>query len=117
MKVFIAFGYFFGSILVIFGLLWLMIWVAPSEFMLDRAAISIHNGKFDHPERIFPDLPFKEPFTFRGSAAGLAAKGDKAKAWVLLCKNKKEAKAVFSAYGGPLPKDISGNHPVRVPQL
>jgi hypothetical protein len=104
MKVCLAFIYFFSSILVIFGLLWLMIWVAPSGFVLDRTAISNHNGRFDHPERIFPDLPFKEPFAFPGSAAGLAAKGDKAKAWVLLCKNKKEAKAVFRAYGGHVAK-------------
>ena len=104
MKVFLAFLYFFGSILVIFGLLWLMIWVAPAEYVLDRAALSNHNGKFDHPDRIFPNFPAKERFAFPGATAGLAAKDDKAKAWVLLCKNKKEAKAVFGAYGSHVAK-------------
>ena len=99
MKVFLAFVYFFGSILIVFGLLWLIIWVAPHEYVLDRTALSNHNGRFDHPDRIFPNLPFKEPFTFPGLTAGLAAKDDTVKVWVLLCKNKKEAQAVFKAYG------------------
>ena len=76
MKILLAFVYFFGSILIIFGLLWLMIWVAPAEYVLDRAALSNHNGRFDHPDRIFPNLPLKEPFTFPGSIAGLAAKDE-----------------------------------------
>ena len=104
MKIFLAFMYFFGSILIVFGLLWLIIWVAPAEFVLHRAALSNHNGRFDRPDRIFPNLPAKEPFAFPGSIAGLAAKDDGVKAWVLLCKNKKEAKAVFGAYGSYVAK-------------
>jgi hypothetical protein len=104
MKIILAFIYFFGSILIIFGLLWLMIWVAPAEFMLDRTALSNHNGRFDHPDRIFPNLPFKESFTFPGSIAGLAAKDYMVKAWGLLCKNKKEAQAVFKVYGSHVAK-------------
>jgi hypothetical protein len=104
MKILLAFVYFFGSVLIIFGLLWLMIWVAPPEYMLDRAALSNHNGRFDHPERILPNLPFKEPFAFPGSTAGLAAKDDEVKGWVLLCKNKKEAEALFKAYGSQVAK-------------
>jgi hypothetical protein len=104
MKILLAFVYFFGSIFIIFGLLWLMIWVAPAEFVLDRAALSNHNGRFDHPDRMFPNLPLKEPFTFTGSIAGLAAKDDMVKAWGLLCKNKKEAQAVFKVYGSHVAK-------------
>jgi len=104
MKVFLAFVYFFGSILIVFGLLWLIIWVAPAEFVLDRAALSNHNGRFDHPDRIFSNLPTKEPFTFPGSVAGLAAKDETVNAWVLLCKNKKEAQVVFKAYGSHVAK-------------
>ena len=104
MKIFLAFLYFFGSILLIFGLLWLVIWVAPAEYVLDRATLSNHSGRFDHPERIFPNLPFKELFAFPGSTAGLAAKDNQVKAWVLLCRNKKEAKAVFGAYGSQVAK-------------
>jgi hypothetical protein len=40
MKILLAFVYFFGSILIIFGLLWLIIWVAPAEYVLDREALS-----------------------------------------------------------------------------
>jgi len=54
MKIFPAFVYFFGSILIVFGLLWLMVWIAPSEYVLDRAALSNQNGRFDNPDRIFP---------------------------------------------------------------
>jgi hypothetical protein len=104
MKIMLAFLYFFGSVLIIFGLLWLMIWVAPAEYVLDRGALSHSNARFDHPDRIFPNFPLKEPFAFPGSTAGLAAKNDKAKVWVLLCKNKKEAKAVFKAYGSHVAK-------------
>ena len=104
MKIFLAFVYFFGSILIVFGLLWLMVWIAPSEYVLDRAALSNQNGRFDNPDRIFPNLPLKEPFAFAGSRAGLAAKDDAVKAWVLICNNKKEAQAVFKAYGSHVTK-------------
>jgi hypothetical protein len=104
MKILFAFLYFFGSVLVIFGLMWLMIWVAPAEYVLDHGAISNHDGRFDHPDRIFPNFPFKEPYAFPGSTAGLSAKDDRAKAWVLLCKNKKEAKILFRAYGSHVAK-------------
>jgi hypothetical protein len=82
MKAFLAFVYFFGSIIIIFGLLWLMIWVAPAEFVLDRGALPNHNGRFDYPYRMFPSLPLKEPFVFPGPTAGLAAQDDGVKAWV-----------------------------------
>jgi hypothetical protein len=104
MKIFLAFVYFFGSILIVFGLLWLMIWVAPTEYVLDREALTNHNGIFDHPDRIFPNFPLKEPFTFPGSTAGLAAKDENVKAWALICKNKKEAQAVFKVYGSYVAK-------------
>ena len=113
MKVFLAFVYFFGSILIIFGLLWLMIWVAPEEYVLDREALSNHEGRFDHPDRIFPNFPLKEHFTFSGSIAGLAAKDENVKAGVLICKSKKEAEAVFKTYGSHVAKGISGDHPVQ----
>ena len=104
MKILFAFIYFFSSILIVFGLLWLIIWVAPAEFVLDREALSNQNGRFDHPDRIFPNLSLKEPFTFSGSIAGLTAKDENVKAWVLLCKNKKEAQAIFKAYGSHVAK-------------
>ena len=104
MKIFLAFLYFFGSVFIIFGLLWLMIWVASAEYVLDRGALSNHNGRFDHPDRMFQNLPLKEPFSFPGSTAGLTARDDTVNAWVLLCKNKEEAKAVFKAYGSYVAK-------------
>lgn len=78
--------------------------VAPSEYVLDRTALSNHDGRFDHPERILSNLAFKEPFVFSGAAAGLAAGNDGVKTWVLLCKNQKEAEAVFEAYGSHVAK-------------
>jgi hypothetical protein len=104
MKILLAFVYFLGSIFIVFGLLWLIIWVAPAEFVLDRGALSNRDGRFDHPDRMFQNLPLKEPFAFPGSVAGLAARDDGVKAWVLICKNKKEAKAVFKAYGSHVAK-------------
>jgi len=56
------------------------------------------------PIAFFPNLPLKEPFTFPGSVAGLAAKDETVNAWVLLCKNKKEAEAVFKTYGSQVAK-------------
>ena len=100
----LAFLYFFGSVLIIFGLLWLIILVAPAEYVLDRGALSHSNGRFGHPDRIFPNLPLKEHFAFAGSTVGLAAKDDGVKAWVLLCKNKKEAEATFKTYGSHIAK-------------
>ena len=104
MKILLAFAYFFGSILIVFGLLLLMVWIAPAEYVLDREALSNHNGKFDHPERIFPNIPLKDLFIFSGSIAGLAAKDENVKAWVMICKNKKEAEAVFKTYGSYVAK-------------
>jgi hypothetical protein len=104
MKTFIAFAYFFGCILILMGAMWGVFLLAPPEFVLDRAAISNHNGRFDHPGRIFPNFPFKEPFAFPGSTAGLVLGDDKVTAWVLVCKNKKEANAVFETYGSHVAK-------------
>jgi hypothetical protein len=47
MKVFPAFVYFFGCILVVFELLWLIIWVAPPESVLDRAAKVCQGNKLE----------------------------------------------------------------------
>jgi hypothetical protein len=57
MKAFLAFLYFSGGILVSFGLPWLMIQVAPLEYMPDRTAISNHNGRFEIPTAYFQTSP------------------------------------------------------------
>ena len=113
MKVFIAFGYFFGSILVIFGLLWLMIWVAPLEFVLDRAAISNHNGKFDDPERYSLTFPLKNPLPSADPQPVSLQKVIRPKPGCCYVRTRKRPKLFSAHMGATLPKDISGNHPVR----
>ncbi|MGD0919246.1 MAG: hypothetical protein ABSB22_22620 [Thermodesulfobacteriota bacterium] len=105
MKIFLAFVYFFGCILVIFGLLWLLIWVAPSEYVLDRSTIARQGGKLQHPERLFPNLTSRDSYGFPGASAGLVAWGDKVKGWVLVCETKKQAGSVFKAYSSYAAKD------------
>ena len=105
MKILLAFVYFFGCILVIFGLLWLMICVAPPEFILDREAIAHQGGKLETPDRIFPQFFSREPYTCPGASAGITARDDDVMAWVLICENKKEAKSVFKAYSSYAAKD------------
>jgi len=99
MKTLLAFAYFFGCILIPIGAMWGIFLLAPPEFVLNRADLSNHNNRFDQPARIFPNFPFKESFVFPGTAAGLMARDDKVKVWVLACKNRKEAEEVFKAYG------------------
>jgi hypothetical protein len=98
MKTLLAFTYFFGSILIIFGLLWLGFFLAPPEFILDKEAVAVDHGAIKGPERLFPNLRSKEVFRYPGAIGGLTGQNDECKVWLLVCKDKKQAKSVFENY-------------------
>jgi len=98
MKIFVVFLTFFGYIVLPIAMFFAVIALAPPEFVLNRDAISLENGTLLHPERIFPGFSGKAPFIFPGAAAGLAAGDGQVKAWVLICRDSKEAEAVDAAY-------------------
>ncbi len=98
MKVFLAFCFFFGSILIVLALFVLCFLLAPTEYILDQSATEISTGTFRYPERIFPDLPAKSRYSYPGIQAGLMAKDSNTTAYVMVLPNKKQAKPIFKAY-------------------
>jgi hypothetical protein len=98
MKTILALTYFFGSILIIFGLLWFGFFLAPPEFVLDREAIAVEHGALINSGPLFPNLKSKEPFNYPGVLAGLAGQNEDCKVWLLVCMDKKQAKSIFESY-------------------
>jgi hypothetical protein len=98
MKTILALAYFFGSILIIFGLLWFGFFLAPPEFILDREAAAVEHGALKNSDRLFPNLKSIEPFHYPGALAGLAGQNDDCKVWLLVCTDKKQAKSIFESY-------------------
>jgi hypothetical protein len=98
MKVFFAFCFFFGSILLVLALVVLCLFLAPAEYILDQSATEISAGTFRHPERIFPNLPVKSRYSYPGIQADLMAKGSDTTAHVMAFPNKEQAKPLFKAY-------------------
>ncbi len=98
MKVFLAFIYFFGSILIIFALLWVGFLLAPQEYVLDKTALVIKDKAFEHKDRIFPNIKIKEPYHYAGALAGIAGRNDTVKVWLLVFADKKRAESVFKTY-------------------
>ena len=98
MKVFLAFCFFFGSILVVGALLLFCFLMAPAEYTLDRHIAEVSGGTFRYPERIFPDLPLKSHYTYPGMQAGLTVKDDDSVAYVMVPRDAEQAKPLFKAY-------------------
>ncbi|NWG03015.1 MAG: hypothetical protein HXY44_09195 [Syntrophaceae bacterium] len=98
MKTILAFTYFIGSILVIFGLLWLGFFLAPPEFVLDKETVAVERGVLKNSDRLFPNLKSKQAFQYPGTLAGLASQDDNCKVWLLVCIDKTQAKTVFKNY-------------------
>jgi len=91
MKKFFALIYFFGSILIPISLLSLSASLAPPEFTLDRKAIN-------NPDKLFTNLKVKKTFQYPGVVAGIEGWDEDRKVWLLICRDKKEAKSVFKSY-------------------
>ncbi|MGD9366751.1 MAG: hypothetical protein PVH87_13710 [Desulfobacteraceae bacterium] len=98
MKVFLAFCFFFGSILGVGALLLFCFLLAPSEYTLDKDVVKIDSGTFRHPERIFPDLPVKSRYNYPGMQASLKAKNTNTTAFVLVPRDAEEARSIFKNY-------------------
>ena len=90
MKKFFALICLFGSILLPIGLLFLCAFLAPPEFVLDEEAIR-------NPEKILPSFN-KKAFPYPGALTGIAGWDEDRKVWLLICKDKREAKSVFESY-------------------
>lgn len=98
MKAAIAFFYFFGSILLVFALLWLGFFLAPPEFTLDRTILPTKGDLLTRSQHIFPTLGSREPYTYPGSRGGLKASDGKLTAWLLVFGDSKEAESAFKEY-------------------
>jgi hypothetical protein len=98
MKTLLAFIYFFGSILIIIGLLWLGVFLTPPEFVLDRKVLTVERGTPKDSGRLFPNLTSKEAFHYPGALAGLAGRNDDCKVWLLVYEDKRQAKNAFKDY-------------------
>ncbi len=69
MKTIFALGFFFGSILIVFGLLWLGYFLAPPEFLLNREALKLERGVLRNSDQLFPNLKDKKTFHYSGALA------------------------------------------------
>ena len=98
MKVFLAFCFFFGSILVVGASLLFCFLMAPAEYTLDKRVAEISAGAFRYPERIFPDLPIKNRYSYPGIQAGLTAKDADTIAYIMVPRDGEQAKPIFKAY-------------------
>ena len=98
MKVFLAFCFFFGSILVVGALLLFCFLLAPTEYTLDKHVAEVSGGSFRYPERIFPDLPIKNRYSYPGMQAGLKAKDANTTAYIMIPRDSEQAKPQFKAY-------------------
>jgi hypothetical protein len=106
MKVFLAFCFFFGSIFFVFGLFLFCFLLAPAEYTLDKRVAEISAGAFRYPERIFPDLPIKNRYSYSGMQAGLIAKDTDTIAYVMVPHDPEQAKPIFKAYAEQYLKGI-----------
>ena len=98
MKVFFAFCFFFGSIFLVFVLFLICFLLAPAEYTLDKRVAKISAEDFRYPERIFPDLPIKNRYTYPGMQAGMKAKDTSTTAFVMVPRDAKKAKSIFKNY-------------------
>ncbi len=98
MKVFIAFCFFFGSIFVVGALFLFCFLMAPALYTLDKDVAEISGSAFLYPEKIFPDLPVKNPYNYPGMQAGLAAKDPNTTAFVMVPRDAKRAESLFKNY-------------------
>jgi len=106
MKVFLAFCFFFGSILLVVALFLLCFMLAPAEYILDKRDVQISAGTFRYPERIFPELPIKSRYSYPGIQTGLMAKDTNTTAYVMVPRDTGQAKPIFKAYAEQYLKGI-----------
>ena len=106
MKVFLAFCFFFGSILVVGALFLFCFLLAPTEYTLDKHVAEVSGGSFRYPERIFPDLPIKNRYSYPGMQAGLKAKDANTTAYIMIPGDSEQAKPIFKAYAEQYLKGI-----------
>lgn len=102
MKKFISLICLFGSILIPIGLGFLCGFLAPPEFILDREAIK-------NPDNLLPNIKSKKTFDYPGAITGIEAWEEDRKVWLLICKNKKEAKSVFKSYAKKMTAGIGSS--------
>jgi len=74
MKVFLAFLYFFGSILLPVGLLLLLALVAPPRFLVEEEALKAMQGPPGSWRGILPQAQAKASFSYAGALAGISGK-------------------------------------------
>lgn len=96
MRVFIAFLYFFASILVPIGLLLTAVVLAPPRLILDQEVLhSIEAGDLGS---VLPKADNKQKFLYPRTVAGVMGRQEGGTVKVLLCSGEKQAKEVFEAY-------------------
>lgn len=98
MKKFFSLICLFGTILVPIGLLFLCYFLAPPEFVLNKETIK-------NPENILPGFN-KKAFQYPGVLTGIEGWDKDRKVWLLIYKDKKEAKSVFKSYAKKVTKEI-----------
>ncbi|MGQ9646047.1 MAG: hypothetical protein ACUVWO_05840 [Thermodesulfobacteriota bacterium] len=98
MKKFIALICLFGSILIPVGFLFLCGFLAPPEYVLDKEAIK-------NPETILPSFS-KKAFQYPGVLSGIEGWDEDRKVWLLIFKDKREAKSVFKSYAKKITEGI-----------
>lgn len=116
MKKFFAIICLFGSILIPIGLLSLCAFLAPPWFILDKEAIK-------NPEKILSGFN-KKTFHYPGTLNGVAGWDEDRKVWLLICRDKKEAKSVFKNYAKKVTTGIGSSqssgpsyHDYKKPEL
>ncbi len=98
MKVFLAFLYFFGSILLPVGLLLLLAIIAPPRFLVDEEALRAMQGPPGSWRGILPQAQAKASFSYAGALAGISGKQGGGTIRVLLFEGEKGAREAFERY-------------------
>ncbi|NWF52982.1 MAG: hypothetical protein HXY47_07885 [Nitrospirae bacterium] len=87
---------------IIIGLGFLCGFLAPPDFILDREAIK-------NPDNLLPNIKYKKPFSYPGAITGIEACDQDQKVWLVICKNKKEAKSIINSYSKKVTVGIGGS--------
>ncbi len=98
MKVFVAFTYFFLSVLIPVGLGFLGVVLAPDKLVADRQMIQSLKKDSDGLEGVLTDAVSRERLSYPGALAGAIGRYERGVVRLLVCRDKEQAKALFKSY-------------------
>ncbi|GEM_PF-1063739 len=98
MKVFIAFTYFFLSILAPIGIGFLGVTLAPEKMALNRELLLMLTGSAERKKILLSHAVSKKPISYPGAISGVEIQYKEGAIRILVFRDKTEAADVFKAY-------------------